>query len=202
MGYLDSLTKIAGAVSKTGGVVGGVVGEIASIASPIIGAMMGSKQIKEGNKKISEAYKMMPAEVDPDILAMKRGYDRLAQNYAGRAGQEYMKNNLASTTQNAISQAFKYSGGNFNVSSLKDIYHTGLFGVNQQAQQAQQAMMERSSAIQDAMSQRKLEIQMANEQQKMAEGVSSKQAGYQNILGSLATMSGNVGSGSSKTTLG
>ena len=189
MGLLDSISKVTSVATG----VGGAVGAIGSAASPVIGAIMGASQIKKGNKKIDEAYKLMPNEVDPEILAMKRGYDRLAANYAGRAGSEYMKNNLSATTQNAISQAFKYSGGNFNVSSLKDIYHQGLFGVNQQNQQAQLAMMERSSAIQDAMSQRKLEIQMANEQQKMAEGTSQKQAGYQNLLGALASFSGGTG---------
>lgn len=189
----------AGKMALSGASAGATIGSTVMPGwGTAIGAIVGAgagyfsgKKADEGlngaQNKIDAAKKLMPAEIDPEVLALKRGYDRMAKSYAGRAGSEYMKNNLTSTTQNAINQAFRYSGGNFDVSQLKDIYHKGLFGINQQNQTAQLASMERAGALQEAISQRKVDVQYAKYNQELAEAVSEKQAVNANLMGALAT---------------
>ena len=186
--------KMALSGASAGATAGSALGPWGTAIGAAIGGVLGYKSGKDSEKglgdaqnKIDAAKKLMPAEVDPEVLAMKRGYDRMAKAYAGRAGSEYMRNNLASTTQNAINQAFRYSGGNFDVSQLKDVYHKGLFGINQQNEASQMAATQRASALGEAISQRQAQAQMIKYQQALAEGVSEKQAINANLMGALAT---------------
>jgi len=186
--------KMALSGAAAGASVGSAVGPWGTAIGAAIGGVSGylsgkksEKDLQGAENKIDAAKRLMPGEVDPEVLALKRGYDRMAKSYAGRAGSEYMKNNLTSTTQNAINQAFRYSGGNFDVSQLKDIYHKGLFGINQQNQTAQLASMERAGALQEAISQRRVDVQYAKYNQELAEAMSEKQAVNANLMGALAT---------------
>ena len=177
MSSLDNMSKIGGAAA-----IGSSMGPIGAIA----GAGLAIGQLLMANSQQNKADASLPNVVDPEQVAMQRYYERMKNAYNTGTANASARADLQQTTKQALAQAFKFGGASTDLSSIKNIYLSGMGQLNQQSQEQSMKYAQLQQGLTDEIAQKKLEIGMQQYATKQGRATSLMDAGYKN-LGAVLT---------------
>ena len=173
MSLLDAIGSVGSIASSTA--AGAEAGSVAGPWGTAIGGAIGLASGLYNSNQQQKAQSLLPPQVDPNVQAMERYYNRMRTAYQTGTAQASQRADLQATTQEALRNAFKFGGASTDVAGIKSIYLNGLMGLNQQGQQMELGYADKQNQVVNDIAQRKLEMQGAQYQQQMFNAANTKE---------------------------